>query len=141
THQTANSTYALFGMNFSQVMQTLMQYDTENWTLTKPVLAQSGPEISSDHLAYTYTLRDNIKWHDGKPFTVDDVLFSAKVAMCPFVDAAPLRSTVTDLANVEILDGGKVRFSFSKPYYLNDFQLGTFSIAPKHVFDPEGVLD
>src|SRR5262245_15901417 len=141
TQQTANAGYALFGLNFSQIAETLMQYNTQDWTITKPLLAESRPEVSSDHLSYTYTLRDGAKWHDGKPFTAEDVLFSAKAAMCPLVDAAPLRSTVTDLTNVEILEGRKVRFTMSRPYYLNEFQLGTFSIAPKHIFDPSGVLD
>ena len=82
--------------------------------MTKPLLAESLPEVSSDHLTYTYTLRDGVKWHDGKPFTAEDVLFSAKVAMCPLVDAAPLRSTVTDLSNVEILEGRKIRFTMEQ---------------------------
>jgi len=141
TQQTANAGYALFGLNFSQIAETLMQYNTDDWTITKPLLAESRPEVSPDHLTYTYTLRDGVKWHDGKPFTAEDVLFSAKIVMCPLVDAAPLRSTVTDLVNVEILEGRKVRFTMSRPYYLNEFQLGTFSVAPKHIFDPSGVLD
>src|SRR5258705_10183373 len=131
THQTANASYALYGVNFSQIAETLMQYNMQDWTVTKPLLADSLPEVSPDHLTYTYTLRDGVHWHDGKPFTAEDVLFSTKAAMCPLVDAATLRSTVTDLANVEILEGRKVRFTMSRPYYLNEFQLGTFYIAPK----------
>jgi peptide/nickel transport system substrate-binding protein len=43
-------------------------------------LAQSWT-VSSDGLTYTFTLKNNIKWHDGTPFTADDVAFSLKSAM------------------------------------------------------------
>ncbi len=35
--------------------------------------------ISPNHLSYTFTVRDGIKWADGVPFTVDDVLFTYHV--------------------------------------------------------------
>ncbi|QUS61704.1 ABC transporter substrate-binding protein [Synechocystis sp. PCC 7339] len=40
-----------------------------------PALAQSW-EISPDNLTITFTLRDGLRWSDGEPLTVDDVLFS-----------------------------------------------------------------
>jgi peptide/nickel transport system substrate-binding protein len=41
----------------------------------EPALAESW-EISDDNLEITYTLRPNLKWSDGHPLTVDDVLFT-----------------------------------------------------------------
>lgn len=41
----------------------------------EPGLAESW-EISEDNLSITFTLRDGLKWSDGQPFTVDDVLFT-----------------------------------------------------------------
>ncbi|MBI2985900.1 MAG: ABC transporter substrate-binding protein, partial [Deltaproteobacteria bacterium] len=40
-----------------------------------PELAKSW-KLSSDGLTYTFQLRDNVKWHDGAPFTSADVKFS-----------------------------------------------------------------
>jgi peptide/nickel transport system substrate-binding protein len=138
----ASAQYVLYGVNSSNVYETFLQFDRSNkWAFTKPLLAESYPEISPDHLVYTFTLRDGIKWHDGKPLTVDDVLFSAKAAVCPGVDDAPLRTSITDLADVEVVEGRKVRYTVRKPYFLNDFALGTFPVIPKHVFDPDGLLD
>ena len=85
---TATTVYAANvtdGVNSSQVYEYLLQYNTGDWSLTQPLLAESYPEISPDHLVYTFTVRDGVKWHDGQPFTVDDVLFSFKAAMCPLV--------------------------------------------------------
>ncbi|EUJ44467.1 oligopeptide ABC transporter substrate-binding protein [Listeria riparia FSL S10-1204] len=41
----------------------------------KPALADKL-DISSDNLTYTVTLKDGLTWHDGKPLTADDVVFS-----------------------------------------------------------------
>jgi ABC-type transport system substrate-binding protein len=43
----------------------------------------SLPEISEDHLTYTYTINPNARFSDGKPVTGDDVVFSFKTVMNP----------------------------------------------------------
>ena len=139
---TANATYTEYGTNSSQIFETLLQYDVaKNWQFDKPLLAESYPEVSADHLVYTFTIREGVRWHDGKPFSIDDVLFSAKAAVCPGVDDAPVRSTITDLIGADIVEGRKIRFTVKKPYFLNDFQLGQLPIIAKHIYDPQGVLD
>jgi peptide/nickel transport system substrate-binding protein len=139
---TTNATYVEYGVNFSNVFETLLQYDPENkWSFTNPLLAETYPEISQDHLTYTFAVKDGIRWHDGKPLTPEDFVFSAKAAVCPGVDDAAVRSTISDLVNAEILDGRKIRFTVRKPYFLNDVQLGSIPVVPKHVYDPEGLLD
>lgn len=40
-----------------------------------PLLA-SGWAVSPDHLVYTFDVRSDVKWADGEPLTVDDVLFT-----------------------------------------------------------------
>ena len=39
--------------------------------------------ISNDGLVYTFNLRENAKWHDGKPVTADDVVFTHELIMNP----------------------------------------------------------
>ena len=43
--------------------------------MTTPSLAESWSE-AKDHLSYTFTLRKNVKFHDGSPVTAEDVKFS-----------------------------------------------------------------
>lgn len=45
-----------------------------------PDLAKSFPEITSDGLSYSVTLRNDAKWHDGIPVTADDVVFTIQIA-------------------------------------------------------------
>ena len=49
-----------------------------------PLLA-SLPEVSPDHLTYTYTMNPKAHWSDGKPLTGDDVIFSFKAVLNPLV--------------------------------------------------------
>ena len=133
--------YIMEGAMGSMVGEFLLSYDPETWRTDRPLLAESYPEISEDHLIYTFVVRDGVRWHDGQTFTAADVLFSAKAMMNPFTDSASLRGYFADLADVQV-NGREIRFEMSKPYWMNDDALGTtLPILPKHVHDPEGVLD
>ena len=70
--------------------------------LPKPILATHW-EISDDKLHYTFHLRRNVKWSDGKPMTADDVIYSFQKIKDPKIDAAPLRNYFKDLQSVEKL--------------------------------------
>ena len=125
----------------SFVGENLLGYDPETWRVERPLLAESYPEISEDSLTYTFTMREGVRWHDGEPFTAEDVLFSIKATMLPFVDSATKRSYLGDIADVQV-DGRRLQFRMARPYWMNTEVLGfELVVIPKHVFDPEGVLD
>jgi peptide/nickel transport system substrate-binding protein len=41
----------------------------------------TGYTVSADGLTYTFSLRQGVKWHDGQPFTADDVIFTFDLIM------------------------------------------------------------
>lgn len=55
------------------VFDTLVEPD-ENLQM-RPALAESW-EISPDQLTWTFHLHSHVRWHDGTPFTADDVVYS-----------------------------------------------------------------
>src|SRR6188474_2771501 len=55
-------------MIFNSLVTTTLELRTE------ADLAESWT-VSPDGLTYTFRLRDGVKWHDGKPFTAEDVKF------------------------------------------------------------------
>jgi peptide/nickel transport system substrate-binding protein len=57
----------------TKIFESLLTYDFN--LAPQPMLAESWT-ISPDGRKYTFKLRRNVKWHDGKPFTADDVLFT-----------------------------------------------------------------
>src|ERR1051325_6506099 len=139
--QQGTAQYAMFGVNNSQIYELLMGYDPKDWSLTKPLLVEGLPEVSDDHLVYTFKVRDGIKWHDGQPFTAADVLFTFMAAACPLADTAWTHSYLTGLKDIQV-DGRTIRFIMSKPDVYNVGNIANnFAIIPKHVFDSEGLLD
>src|SRR3546814_1969405 len=53
-----------------KIYESLLTYSFD--LKPQPGLAKSW-EVSPDGLAYTFHLQEGVKWHDGKPFTADDV--------------------------------------------------------------------
>ena len=106
-----------------------------------PMLAAEIPSranggVAADGRSVTWKLKRNVTWHDGRPFTADDVVFTAAYA------GDPATATVTvavykDL-KVEKIDSHTVRIVFAKPtpFWAEPF-VGSFGmILPKHVFEP-----
>src|SRR5260221_10400315 len=56
-----------------KIFQGLLRYAPDLTPL--PNLAKSWT-VSPDGKTYTFKLQENVKWHDGAPFTADDVVFS-----------------------------------------------------------------
>ncbi len=109
--------------------------DRDNSTLElKPRLADSW-EVSADHLSYTMRLRQGVRWHDGEPFTADDVVYTFERMMDPKVDAANLRNYFKDVKGVEKLDDFTVRVIYREPYFKALEIISGATIIPKHIFD------
>lgn len=87
--------------------------------------------------AYYFTIRNSVKWHDGAPFTVDDIIFSYNTVMNEYVDAAPLRNYYQDVKSVEIIDNDTVKFMYGKSYFLSLSFCGGMTILPRHVYNPD----
>lgn len=72
-----------------------------------PVLAQAkSASISADKLVYTLTLRDDIKWSDGKKVTAEDFIYAWKRAVDPKT-AAPYAYMLDVIKNVPDIMAGK----------------------------------
>lgn len=115
------------------VYESLVERDNQTLELT-PRLATHW-EISDDKLQFTFHLREGVKWHDGKPFTVDDILYSFKRIMDPKVDAPHLRVYYKDIKKAEKIDDKTVRFTYARPYFKALEFCGGIPILPKHIFD------
>ena len=126
---------------FNRVYEKLLEQDFESTDLY-PVIAEARPTVSEDHLTYTFTLRKNVKFSDGKPLTAKDVVFSYKVVKNPLItDGAALRNYYESVANVEAKDDHTVVVTMTKPYFLAEYFLGGLWIMPKHVLDPKNLTD
>jgi peptide/nickel transport system substrate-binding protein len=83
-----------------------------------PVLAAEIPSrangaVAADGKSVLWKLKRGVTWHDGTPFTADDVLFNAEYARDP-ATAATTRGLFDDMQFVKV-DSHTVRVVFDKP--------------------------
>lgn len=80
-----------------------------------------------------FTLRDGVRWHDGKPFTSRDVEFTYRMIMSDEV-ASPRKADFDLIQSVETPGLRTVRVTYRRPYSpaLNSWMI---SILPAHILD------
>ena len=128
----------------SRILESLFEglLDREPNTLElRPQLATARPHISDDKLTYTFTIRRDAHFQDGKPLTGQDVLFSLKAVKNPWVNAPHRRVYYQSLVQAELVDDYTLRLVTQEPYFLNESVLGQVTVLPRHYYDPEGLLE
>lgn len=98
-----------------------------------PELAERH-EVSADGRVHTFTIRSGVRWHDGKPFGVDDVRFTLDRLMDPKVRAAAQRSELGGLEKWEVVDRSTLRLVFDRPRATHLQALAGLHVLPRHVF-------
>ena len=118
--------------------EPLASWDPEGFMY--PVLAAEIPDLengglSKDGKSVTWKLKPGVQWHDGKPFTADDVVFNWEYAKDP-ATAAVTSGTYQDI-KVEKVDDLTVRVLFPKPtpFWADAFVGVRGMLIPKHHFD------
>ena len=128
-----------------QVFSGLVRLDKD----FKPVadLAESWT-VSEDGKTYTFNLRRGVKWHDGKPFTAEDVKFTYELMLHRdnrassshwlyfgyIVGAAEYRAGKADsIEGAEILGPYKIRIRLNAPYAAFMLVSAAQPIVPKHI--------
>ena len=121
----------------------LLQYDPleHNGLPAKiiPDLAEKW-DASSDGLIYTFTLRQGVKWHDGKEFTSEDVKFSIDRHANPPKGVPSLRGEWYKGVEVQTPDKYTAKFVLSEPNaaFLKTIATAYTPMVPKHVLDGKG---
>jgi peptide/nickel transport system substrate-binding protein len=87
---------------------TLLRYDAD--LRLQPRLAESW-ELADDASSVTFRLRPDVRWHDGRPVTAGDVLFTYRTAVHPET-AYPQGAFFRMVEGAEALDSLTVRFTF-----------------------------
>lgn len=101
-----------------------------------PTVANGG--ISADGLNWKIKLRDDVKWHDGKPFTAEDVKFTLELLTDP--DFRSWRRTGHELVrDLTVVSPTELTWRMEKPFAPYAAFLASTFIVPKHAFD--GVAD
>src|SRR5688500_5143990 len=119
--------------------EPLAAYDPDGNVI--PVLAERAPtvdngDLAKDGMSVTWRLKKGVQWHDGKPFTADDVVFTWEYASDPATAAVSIGS-YRELARVEKVDTHTAKVVFRKPtpFWYDAVCGNRGQILPKHLFD------
>lgn len=101
----------------------------------EPMLATRW-EANEDVTSWTFYLRDDVTWHDGAPFTAEDVKFTFDRIMDP-AEGSQQISGFALVTDVVVVDPTTIRVDMSGPdvFFPDRMALGGNEILPKHVLE------
>jgi peptide/nickel transport system substrate-binding protein len=119
--------------------EPLASYDPDGNVI--PVLAAEAPSlqnggVAKDGMSVTWKLKKNVVWHDGKPFTADDVVFNWEYVMDPATAAVTI-GPYRDIVRIDKLDSHTVKIVFKSPapFWSAPFcGAANGVIIPRHLF-------
>ena len=104
-----------------------------------PILAEAIPSVengglSRDGTSVTWRLKKGVSWHDGKPFTADDVIFTWEYAADPATGAVTSGS-YQNIKHIDRVDEHTVKVVFTEPtpFWYDAFCGVRGQILPKHL--------
>lgn len=99
-----------------------------------PTVENGG--ISADGLNWKVKLRDGVKWHDGKPFTAEDVKFTLELLVDP--NFRSWRKTGHEFVrDVTVVSPTEITWRMEKPFAPYPSILASTFITPKHLLGAE----
>lgn len=132
TYEVMARVYDGLGIDRNPYTLEWMGYLASDWEIQKA--ADGGTDL-------TVTYFPNIKWHDGTPFTAEDVKFSYEMEQQ--VEAPFVIDGIRAVDKVEVMDPLKVYIHSTKGGYFESTRMQGIWLLPKHIWEtipPENVL-
>ncbi|MFK4501856.1 peptide/nickel transport system substrate-binding protein [Bradyrhizobium japonicum] len=102
--------------------------------LAAEIPTKANGSLAADGMSVIWKLKQGVKWHDGKPFTADDVVFTWTYA-ADLATAAYSTGSYKDITVEKIDDHTvKVLFKVPTPFWADPFVGSVGQILPKHHF-------
>lgn len=118
------------------IFDGLTDHDGNNEVV--PRLAKSW-DYDEENFTYTFHLEEGVKWHDGEPFTAEDVKFTIEAIMDP-ANESENAPNYEDVESITVIDDHTVEFKLSAPNVaFLDYM--TMAILPKHLLEGENMQE
>lgn len=114
----------------------LTRYAKDSLTTVEPSLATSW-EANEDATVWTFQLRDDVTWHDGEPFTAEDVAFTFDLITTEGLGARSA-GQIASLKTAEAIDDYTVEMTFEEPHGTLPIMVAyNMGILPKHILEDQ----
>ena len=118
------------------IFDGLTDHDGNNEVV--PRLAKSW-DYDEENSTYTFHLQEGVKWHDGEPFTAEDVKFTIEAIMDP-ANESENAPNYEDVESITVIDDHTIEFKLSAPNVaFLDYM--TMPILPKHLLEGENMQE
>jgi peptide/nickel transport system substrate-binding protein len=141
---------------YSKMLTPIIMMNSDYTEHTADGSLSTSWESNEDATVWTFYLREGVKWHDGEPFTADDVKFTAEFVYTPGSPATfpPFREDprvvgleeyqageADEIAGVVVVDDYTVEIQLTEPNPRFYDTLRHFYILPEHAidFEPENL--
>lgn len=129
--QTSTYEFYLAGVLF----EGLFTFDAQmNWQVNPNVVESF--EAAADESEYIVKMKPGLTWHDGAPFTAEDVVFSWKNILDERVPCPSARNGTDEVKLVEAIDPLTIRMVHAAPLPTNRWNV-LFPIVPKHLYEKD----
>ncbi len=118
----------------SMIFNGLVKYD-RNMNVVGD-LAESW-EVSEDGLEIVFNLKRGVRWHDGQPFTAEDVLFTYNLTIDPNTPTA-YAGDFLRVEKAQVIDPYTFKVKYKEPFAPALTSWGA-SILPKHLLEKEDI--
>ncbi len=126
------STSATASDIYGNVFWYLMRSNPDFITF-RPGLADSF-RFTPDSLSIDFFIHPGVTWHDGEPFTADDVVFAIDVCRSPEINWSAV-SWLDHITDVQALSPLVVRFTFDEKYMYMVTDANVCYALPKHILE------
>jgi peptide/nickel transport system substrate-binding protein len=121
------------GSTATAIYEPMMIYNKSTGELV-PWLA-TGYAWSDDNLTLTFTIRPNVKWSDGEPFTANDVVYTYDLMRNNEALSGTATSVLSEyIASYSALDDLTVEFKFTSVYTPALYDIANQIIVPEHIW-------
>ncbi|MDX6389142.1 MAG: peptide/nickel transport system substrate-binding protein [Streptosporangiaceae bacterium] len=114
--------------------EPLFIFNTLNSTEAPVPMLATGYTWSNGGKTLGMTIRQGVKWNDGKAFSATDVAYTFNL----FIKNPSLNIVGTPLPTSATSSGSSVTLNFSAPQYANLFLIGQVNILPQHIWSSVG---
>ncbi len=130
---------------FQYIFLPLADYDPVTLEM-RPILIEKlpDPQLGSDDITFDFKFKDDAVWSDGKSISADDYISTIKTALVTGVDATKWRNYLKYILSIDIDPEDSRAFSVKVDAEVNLLALElatTVQLYPKHIYDPNSVLD